>query len=83
MGWNQVEFAPQTPLFAGLTPGDNVYFVHGYYCQPTDDAHTAATTGYGHTFCSAAHRDNIWATQFHPEKSQHVGLRILQNFAVA
>lgn len=83
MGWNQIEFEPGVPLFNGLTPGDHVYFVHGYYCQPSEAGHAATTTDYGHRFCSAAHRDNVWATQFHPEKSQHVGLQILNNFASA
>lgn len=83
MGWNAIDFAPDEPLFDGLTPGDHVYFVHAYYCRPADDAITAATTGYGQPFCAAVRRDNLWATQFHPEKSQHVGLRILQNFTNA
>jgi len=83
MGWNAIDFAPDEPLFSGLTPGEHVYFVHAYYCRPTDDAVTAATTGYGQPFCAAVRRDNLWATQFHPEKSQHVGLRILQNFTNA
>ncbi|MFI4859306.1 MAG: imidazole glycerol phosphate synthase subunit HisH [Phycisphaerales bacterium JB063] len=81
MGWNSIDFAPDCPLFTGLTPGDHVYFVHAYYCQPGEPAHCAATTGYGQAFCAAVHRDNLWATQFHPEKSQHVGLQILNNFA--
>lgn len=83
MGWNEIAFAPDTPLFAGLIPGDHVYFVHGYYCVPTNENDIAATTGYGGTYCSAVHRENVWATQFHPEKSQRVGLRILENFANA
>jgi len=83
MGWNQLDFEPATPLFEGLTPGDEVYFVHGYYCVPSHASDIAATTHYGSLFCSAAHRGNVWATQFHPEKSQRVGLRILENFANA
>jgi len=83
MGWNQIHFAPGTPLFNGLTSGDDVYFVHGYYCVPASADDIAATTEYGATFCSAVHRGNVWATQFHPEKSQRVGLRILENFANA
>lgn len=83
MGWNQIDFTPGTPLFDGLKPGDHVYFVHGYYCKPNDANDTAATTQYGNAFCSAVHRANVWATQFHPEKSQQVGLRILENFANA
>ncbi|MBX2850207.1 MAG: imidazole glycerol phosphate synthase subunit HisH [Phycisphaeraceae bacterium] len=83
MGWNEVTFAPDTPLFVGLTPGDHVYFVHGYYCVPDEASDAAATTDYGSTYCSAVHRGNVWATQFHPEKSQRVGLQILENFANA
>ncbi len=83
MGWNQIDFAPGTPLFAGLSPGDHAYFVHGYYCVPREPNDIAATTTYGSAFCSAVHRGTIWATQFHPEKSQHVGLRILANFSDA
>ncbi|MEM9416056.1 MAG: imidazole glycerol phosphate synthase subunit HisH [Planctomycetota bacterium] len=81
MGWNSIDFAADCPLFAGLNPGDHVYFVHAYHCQPADPAHVAATTGYGQPTCAAVHRDNLWSTQFHPEKSQHVGLTILKNFA--
>jgi glutamine amidotransferase len=83
MGWNALDFAPGTPLFAGIEPGEHVYFVHGYYCLPADENDTAATADYGGRFCAAVHRDNVWATQFHPEKSQRVGLRILENFANA
>ena len=56
------------------------YFLHSYYCAPNDPADIAATTEYGVSFCSALHRDNVWATQFHPEKSGPVGLAILRNF---
>lgn len=80
MGWNQIEFSHGTPLFDGLDTGDEVYFVHAYYCVPGDSADAAATTGYGGRICSAVHRGSVWATQFHPEKSQRVGLRILENF---
>jgi glutamine amidotransferase len=84
MGWNALSFVGNgsTPaIFNGLNTGDYVYFVHGYYCRPADEGDTAALTDYGRPFASAIHRDNLWATQFHPEKSQQVGLRILQNFA--
>jgi glutamine amidotransferase len=83
MGWNAIDFPSNSTLFAGLNPGDHVYFVHGYYCVPDHANDVAATTEYGQAFCSAVHRGSVWATQFHPEKSQHVGLRILQNFANA
>ena len=86
MGWNSLDFtAAGAALGAGLpadaTEGPQVYFVHGYYCVPADKADVAATTEYGDTFCSAVHRGNLWATQFHPEKSQAVGLKLLDNFA--
>ncbi len=83
MGWNQIEFPEDRvpPLFKGVSAGSHVYFVHGYYCQPADANDVAAITDYGQPFASALHRDNLWATQFHPEKSQDVGLRILDNFA--
>ena len=81
MGWNRLEPRDDSPLFAGLEDEAYVYFVHGYYCVPQDDAVVAATADYGAPFCAALHQDNVWATQFHPEKSQRVGLQILQNFA--
>lgn len=80
MGWNQIAFRQRPPVFAGLEDGVNVYFVHSYYVKPDDVAVVATTTGYGGEFCSAIWKDNIVATQFHPEKSQAVGLRILKNF---
>ncbi len=81
MGWNQISFNNRPPAFAGIDEGANVYFVHSYYVRPDDEAVIATTTGYGIDFCSAIWKDNIIATQFHPEKSQDVGLRILKNFA--
>jgi glutamine amidotransferase len=81
MGWNQISFRGRPPAFEGIDEGANVYFVHSYYVQPDDEAVIATTTGYGINFCSAIRKDNIVATQFHPEKSQSVGLRILKNFA--
>ena len=82
MGWNELDWGdPAPPLMIGLEPGAHVYFVHSYYATPTDPADVAATTNYGGPFCSAVHRDNLHATQFHPEKSQNVGLRILENFS--
>ncbi len=82
IGWNTLDFAPNSPLGSGL-PGDSpmAYFLHSYYCVPDDPADVAATTEYGVPFCCALHRDNVWATQFHPEKSGLVGLAILRNFA--
>jgi glutamine amidotransferase len=81
IGWNGLNFRPEAPLFAGLEQGERVYFVHSYYPQPEDPAVVAATTDYGGAFCCAVQRDNVHATQFHPEKSGAVGLQILRNFA--
>jgi glutamine amidotransferase len=81
MGWNQLDFAYPSPLVEGLTSGCSVYFVHSYHVEPEDDEIVATTTDYGRPFVSSVGRDNIAAVQFHPEKSQGVGLRILENFA--
>ncbi|OGU00090.1 MAG: imidazole glycerol phosphate synthase, glutamine amidotransferase subunit [Geobacteraceae bacterium GWC2_48_7] len=81
MGWNQLDFKQNAPVFAGVEDGSNVYFVHSYYVRPDADNVIACTTNYGIEFCSAIRKDNITATQFHPEKSQDVGLRMLRNFA--
>jgi imidazole glycerol-phosphate synthase subunit HisH len=80
MGWNQLAFKSRPPVFAGLEEGDNFYFVHSFYVQPADEGVVATTTSYGSEFCSSVWKDNIVATQFHPEKSQEKGLRILKNF---
>jgi glutamine amidotransferase len=81
MGWNQLWFERECPLLAGVRPGDYCYFVHSYHVAPRDRAVIAAETDYGGKFCSVISRGNIHATQFHPEKSQKVGLTILRNFA--
>jgi imidazole glycerol-phosphate synthase subunit HisH len=81
MGWNQLRFKRRPPAFEGIADGSNVYFVHSYYVKPDSDDVIATTTDYGIEFCSSIWKDNIVATQFHPEKSQDVGLRILKNFA--
>ncbi|SNB47792.1 imidazole glycerol phosphate synthase subunit HisH [Geobacter sp. DSM 9736] len=81
MGWNQLSFRQRHGVFEGIEDGKNVYFVHSYYVQPAEQSVVATTTDYGIEFCSSICRDNIVATQFHPEKSQDVGLRILRNFA--
>jgi glutamine amidotransferase len=81
MGWNQLNFKRRSPAFEGVPDGTNVYFVHSYYVKPDNDDVIATTTDYGFDFCSSIWKDNIVATQFHPEKSQEVGLRILRNFA--
>lgn len=81
MGWNQLNFIRRPPAFKGILQNSNVYFVHSYYAKPDDESAVATTTDYGFEFCSSVWKDNIVATQFHPEKSQDVGLRILKNFA--
>lgn len=81
MGWNSLDFQRENALFAGLDDQSQVYFVHGYYCCPTDSNVAIALTDYGMPFCSSIQQDNLWATQFHPEKSQRVGLEMLENFA--
>ena len=81
IGWNQIEIVkPECPIFKGVENGSHVYFVHSFYPQPEDDSIAACRTSYGVEFASAIWRDNVFATQFHPEKSQKVGLTILQNF---
>ena len=81
MGWNSLAFREGCPLFAGLPQGAAVYFVHGYYAEPADAGIVAATADYPGPFAAAVWRGNCYATQFHPEKSQAVGLRMLKNFA--
>ncbi len=81
MGWNQLHIKrPDCPLLRGVPDGSYVYFVHSYYGQPRDNSVVAATTEYGVEFAAALWHDNIFATQFHPEKSQAVGLKMLSNF---
>jgi glutamine amidotransferase len=80
MGWNRIAIRRPAPLFRGIADGSFVYFVHSYYVVPEDPAVVATETGYGRTFCSSIWRGNVMATQFHPEKSQAVGLQMLRNF---
>lgn len=80
MGWNSVEFNLDHPVFQGIPPSSHFYFVHSYYAAPDGDTGVAGTTTYGMPFCSAYARDNLVATQFHPEKSGTNGLRIYHNF---
>jgi glutamine amidotransferase len=80
MGWNQLSIRRPAPVFSGIGDGTNVYFVHSYYGLPDDVNVVAATSSYGVEFCAALWKDNIVATQFHPEKSQDAGLQILKNF---
>jgi len=80
MGWNEVLQARAHALWDGIADRSRFYFVHSYYPQPADGALTAATSAYGVSFTCAVARDNIFAVQFHPEKSQNSGLRLLSNF---
>lgn len=81
MGWNQVQQAQSHPLWTGIPDNSRFYFVHSYYVDPEDRNVIAGTTPYGGIdFTSAAGRDNVFAVQFHPEKSQHAGLTLLKNF---
>lgn len=81
IGWNQVSFVrPDCPLFRGLPTGTYFYFVHSYYPRPMEDSIVAGLTEYGDSFASVVWKDNVFATQFHPEKSQKAGLQLLQNF---
>ena len=81
IGWNKIEIVqPECPIFKGVENGSHVYFVHSFYPQPEDGSIAVCRTSYGVEFASAIWRDNVFATQFHPEKSQKVGLKILENF---
>jgi len=80
MGWNQIRRCQNPPHLRGVDDAAFVYFVHSYYVVPGDASLAATTTEYGIEFTSAIARDNVFATQYHPEKSQAVGLRILENF---
>ncbi len=81
MGWNQARIRRRPPLLDHVEDGTYFYFVHSYYVVPRDDSVVAVETEYGRPFCAMIWRDNVFATQFHPEKSQAAGLRILRNFA--
>jgi glutamine amidotransferase len=81
IGWNQLEIVrPDCPLYRGIPNGSHVYFVHSFYPQPAEEGIVATRTDYGDTFASSVWRDNVFATQFHPEKSQKIGLQLLKNF---
>jgi glutamine amidotransferase len=81
IGWNQLEqIRRDCPLYEGVPEGSYAYFVHSFFPKPTDHSIIATQTSYGETFASSVWQDNIFATQFHPEKSQSVGLRVLSNF---
>jgi imidazole glycerol-phosphate synthase subunit HisH len=81
IGWNQLDVVlPQCPIFKGIPSGSYVYFVHSFFPKPVDAAIVSTRTTYGETFASSVWRENVFATQFHPEKSQKIGLLLLSNF---
>lgn len=81
MGWNQLRIRHPAPFLEGFPEGASVYFVHSYFPVPRDPSLVAAESDYPNPFCAAIRRDNVFATQFHPEKSQRVGLEMLRRFA--
>ena len=81
MGWNRVALRRRPPAFEGIDDQEHFYFVHSYYVVPQDDAVIAGEASYPDPFCAMIWQDNLVATQFHPEKSQQAGLRVLKNFA--
>jgi len=83
IGWNQVDIAqPSCPLYRDIPNGSYFYFVHSFHPEPSEKTVIATHTEYGSTFASSVWRDNVFATQFHPEKSQTVGLQLLKNFVL-
>ena len=80
IGWNDVEYRAGSPLFAGVPPHADFYFVHSYIVEPADEDVLAGSTDYAGAFTSAVARDNIFGSQFHPEKSGRFGLRLYRNF---
>jgi len=81
MGWNRVKFQTQSSLFEGVPDNSYFYFVHSYYVDPEDKNVVAATANYGGDFVCGIRKDNVYAFQFHPEKSQKLGLALLKNFS--
>jgi len=81
MGWNNIKIAkPSSPIMKGVADGARMYFVHSYYCEPSERDAVLATTDYGISFVSAIEKGNLYAFQFHPEKSSKDGLKLLKNF---
>lgn len=80
MGWNGLSLKKETPFMSGIKDSEQVYFVHSYYVEPKDASLIATMTDYGLSFCSSVATEHVFACQFHPEKSQQVGLKILENF---
>ena len=84
MGWNEIRLTDESdPLWAGLSEHPHVYFVHSFYPEPKDASIISSTAGYGIEFAASVRKGNVVATQFHPEKSQAVGLQLLKNFAAS
>ncbi len=81
MGWNQIRIVRDSPLTEGIPSGSYFYFVHSFYPVPENGTAPAAVCEYGDEFCAVVAKDNLFATQFHPEKSQEMGIRLLKNFA--
>lgn len=81
MGWNELQLQKPAPILEGINSGDHLYFVHSYYVAPEDREVVAVEADYGGPFCAMVWRGQLFATQFHPEKSQQVGLQILENFS--
>jgi glutamine amidotransferase len=81
MGWNQLHtLLPDLPIFVDVPTDAYFYFAHSYYVEPQDQTGVAAVTDYGSPYCSVIVTDQVWGTQFHPEKSGDVGMQILKNF---
>ena len=80
MGWNELKVAASHPVLDGVQTGDHVYFVHSYHFEPKFNQNIVANTTYSKTFCSVVENNNIFGTQFHPEKSSKEGIKILKNF---
>ncbi len=80
MGWNELKIQQKSPLLAGINDGDHAYFVHSYHAKINDNSALLATTEYGTAITAVVGKDNIYGTQFHPEKSQKTGLRLIENF---
>ena len=80
MGWNQVHQTLDHPMWNKIEQDSRFYFVHSYYCDPQDESVLAGTCEYGSRFAASLHRDNLFAVQFHPEKSSNAGLQLLENF---
>ncbi len=82
MGWNQIRFTNPMPIFQGIPDGTYFYFVHSFYVKPDDQTIIGTVTDYGASFASGIWKDNLFACQFHPEKSQRWGIQILKNFSL-